>query len=121
MSLIKYTIYDTETQLPTRRGGVSEELLQSHIIDKLGPTEGVLIGVNANLKEDRVVVPANGATPYLRRRAQAEIDARQNRVRPPDQYEVLLEALRAQGIKLTDADLTAARDRLTGSARDKEK
>ncbi len=117
MSLIKYTVFDTTTMLPKRTGGVQEHLLDSHIIRRLKAREGMLLGIAANLREERVVAPLSGAEPYLRRRTQAEIDAARARfpASGPDRLTVLMEALRAKGIAPSEAELHAAEARLRAS------
>jgi hypothetical protein len=111
MSLVKWTIWNPVTHRATRSGQVDESLL--HLIPVDPATERLLVGEEANLREDEVT--EDGGLPALRRRPQAVLDAEQAARVPVDPTEVLAEALKAKGIEVSKADLDAARTKIVGA------
>ncbi len=112
MNLIPFTIFDTQTLRPKRYGEVEESLLDKFVIQKMKSGEDIIIGSKANLREDQVIAPINGAAPYLSRRPQADIDADRYREPQPTIEQVFLEILKAKGLDVTEADVLAATERV---------
>lgn len=106
---VTFTVYNPATGEILRSGYCSSTCVAKQA--KEG--EAVLVGAQGHDIEDRVIIPASGAKPYLRKRSAADIATR--RPAPAvsvDPMEVLVEALRGQGINVSSADLTAAAGRL---------
>jgi hypothetical protein len=113
MNLVPFTIYDPATGDILRTGHCRP--MDLNLQAKAGEA---MIESAADYIRDRVVIPS-GSAPYLRRRSASSIAERLARFRPsppPSTAEVILEALKAKGIAITEAELTAARSRLTGQA-----
>lgn len=104
-----FTVYDTATGEVLRSGRCAVRDVALQTGGKAGL--GVLSGVRACDIRDKVIMPAKGKH-YTRRRAASEIAQREPKVAGPetlvDGHEVLLEALRAKGLNLSQADLDAA-------------
>lgn len=98
-----YTVYDSATGEVLRSGYCS--LRDLHLQARAG--QAVLAGVKGRDIEDRVIIPINGAKPYLYRRSASDVAKR----RPPESVDplaILIEALKAKGIEVSAGDLAAA-------------
>lgn len=109
-----YTVFDKETGEILRSGQCAAADVDLQTGGR--PTLGVIRGARGDDIEQKAVLPSNGAKPYLRQRGAADIATRRPKLAPAieaiDQADVLVEALRAKGIDLTKADLTAAAETL---------
>jgi hypothetical protein len=100
---VNFTVYNPTTGEVIRSGYCSRRDLAT----QARQGEAVIGGTKGHDVSDRVIVPANGAKPYLRRRAAAEVAVRARRELPVDPFAALLEALKAKGIEVSEADLEA--------------
>jgi hypothetical protein len=104
MRLTDWTVYPIGGGRPKRSGRVDEDHVDSVAYDP--KTERLALGIKASLREERVVEAAGKLT--VERLPEAEIEARRPRRGAPITLEVVLEALNAKGIVITEADLEAA-------------
>ncbi len=110
-----FIIYDLTTGDLKRHGKCPAEHMASQA--RSARNEGVRLDINRSLDEakellltQRLVIPASGQAPYLRRRATADIEAR--RPKPTKQAPGIDQRLRVLetklGIAITPADLATA-------------